>query len=252
VFLDADTELPAASVDALAGHALEADGLVSVMPRHRVVRPYEQLSALPALVAAMGAGSGPVGAARWWHGPAAFGMALAIPRPVYFAAGGHAAVRAEIAEDLAFARAVDAVGAPVVAWCGTARGTVRMYGEGAAQLVRGWAKNLAAGARSLPPLRSAAIALWVAMLAQACTLLVASAVGVGATSIGVAAAVYTAFATQTAVLARRVGPFTRAVALTLPVLVVAFCAIFVASFVLSVTGRRIIWRERPVRVGVRS
>src|SRR5262249_6890560 len=80
VFRDADVEVPTPTVAALAGHAAGTGGLVSWMPRHRVERAYEQLSAIPVLVAIMGAGTGPVGGARWWRRPAAFGMAMAVPR----------------------------------------------------------------------------------------------------------------------------------------------------------------------------
>ncbi len=251
VFLDADTELPTETVETLAALAAETGGLVSLQPRHRVTRWYEQLSALPALVAVMGAGTGPAGTMRWWRRPAAFGMALAIPRDVYFAAGGHARVRGEIAEDLALARAVDATGAPVAAWCGAPRGTIRMYGEGPAQLVRGWTKNLAAGAHSLPPLRLAVVVAWVAAVAQACALVVAAPFGVSTTPVAVALAIYAAVVFQTAVLAHRIGPFARGAVVALPVFVAAFCAMFVASVALSISGRTIAWRGRQVSVGAR-
>jgi 4,4'-diaponeurosporenoate glycosyltransferase len=240
------------TVSALAGHAANTGGLVSWMPRHRAERAYEQLSAIPALVALMGAGTGPVGGARWWRRPAAFGMAMALPRAVYFATGGHASVRGDIADDLALARAVDSVGAPVSSWCSGTTGTVRMYGDGPGRLARGWAKNLAAGAGSLPPLRLVAVVAWVAAVAQACVMVAAAPVGLSPVPAPIAAAVFGAFVIQTAILARRIGRFGPGVVFALPLLVGAFCAMFVASVFLAVSGRPLDWRGRRVAVGARS
>jgi 4,4'-diaponeurosporenoate glycosyltransferase len=252
VFLDADVEVPATTVFALAGHAWGTGGLVSWMPRQRVERAYEQLSAIPLLVALMGAGTGPVGGGRWWRRPAAFGMAMAVPRAVYFAAGGHTSARDDIADDLALARAVDSVGAPVSSWCGGATGTVRMYGEGPAGLARGWTKNLAAGAGALPRLRLVAAVAWVAAVAQACVLIAASLLGLSPVALPVAGAVYGAFVIQAVFLARRIGAFGRGVIFALPLLVGAFCAMFVVSVFLTVSGRELDWRGRRVAVGARS
>lgn len=247
VFLDADTVPTSSAIRSLASRATETGGLVSLQPRHRAVRWHEQLSALPNLVAVMGAGTGPVRRGSRWRGPAAFGMAMAIPRGAYMTAGGHSVRPAAVIDDLALATTVHDAGLSVETWCGGADVSVRMYGEGLGQLVRGWVKNFSAGARSIPILRTAAVSIWVAALVGACITLMSAAVSghVGIMPI----LVYAAFAVQTSILATRVGTFGRATLLALPVQVVTFVGLFVASAAGTLLRRSVSWRGRSIEVG---
>jgi 4,4'-diaponeurosporenoate glycosyltransferase len=239
VFVDADVEATVAGVIALAGQAASTKGLVSLQPFHRVERLYEQASAIPNLVAVMGAGTGARDHRRWWRRPAAFGMVLAIPRAAYFETGGHEAVRGAVAEDLALARVVDRYDVSVSAWCGADGLRVRMYGEGPRQLFEGWRKNLATGASSVPPLRLLCVVAWVTALTQASALVLLEP---GLVSL----VIYGAFVAQTALLAGRVGGFRPGVILALPLLVLSFLVIFAASAYATVTGRDVTWRGRTV------
>ena len=247
VFLDADTVPTASAIRSLTRRATETGGLVSMQPRHQVVRWHEHLSAVPNLVAVMGAGTGPVRRGSRWRGPAAFGMAMAIPRRGYLTAGGHSVNPAAVIDDLALATTVHDAGLPVETWCGGAEVSVRMYGEGLGHLVRGWVKNLSAGARSIPILRTGAVSVWVAALVGACiTLISAVASGhVGITPV----LIYAAFAVQTSILATRLGTFGSATLLALPVLVLTFVGLFVASAVGALLRRSVSWRGRPIEVG---
>jgi hypothetical protein len=239
VFVDADVEATPAGIDAVARTAACTRGLISVQPFHDVERVYEQASAIPNLLAVMGAGTGATSRRRWWRRPAAFGMVMAIPRDAYVRSGGHAAVRGAVAEDLALARVADQHGIPVGAWCGAEGLRVRMYGEGVRRLFEGWRKNLAIGAASVPPLRLLCAVAWVVALTQA-SALVLLAPGVPTL------AVYGAFVAQTALLAGRIGAFRRGVIVALPVLVASFLAIFAASAYATVRRRRVTWRGRTV------
>jgi hypothetical protein len=251
VLLDADTAPRRSAVDALAERAGRG-GLVSVQPTHRTVRAYEQLSAIPNLVAVMGAGTGAVPRRTWWRGPAAFGMAIAVRKADYLCAGGHSAAPNAVADDLALARTMHAAGFPVSTWCGGLDISVRMYGEGVAQLARGWVKNLSAGARSIPALRTAAVTLWMGALVKASAGVFDVAVGTGSAERWLAAVVYVAFAGQVAILARRIGTFARGALLALPVLVLAFLVFFTVSAAGSVVGRHVSWRGRSTRIGAVS
>lgn len=253
VFLDADTEPGPQFVAQIAARARATNGLVSVQPWHRVERAYEQLSALPNLVAVLGTGTGPLGRRRWWRRPAAFGPVLAMPRAAYDTCGGHAAVRDAIAEDIALACTAAAHGIPVGAWIGGNDVAFRMYGEGFRGLVEGWSKNLATGAGALPPLRLALVVAWVAAAAQSGLLLAGALLGGGRTSdTAVALVVYAAFAIQAASLGRRLGRFGAALLLALPVLMAGFVVLFVRSLVLTARGATVPWRGRRVPVRARS
>jgi 4,4'-diaponeurosporenoate glycosyltransferase len=171
VFLDADTHPAPGFVTQLAAEAHELGGLVSVQPRHHVRRPYEQLSAVANVVASMAGTGTPTGHPRaWWRGPVGFGPAMAVPATAYMRANGHARAKSAVAEDLSLAKTMAMTGTPVAAYL-SGRGECfigyRMYPHGLASLIEGWTKNLAAGARAVPPLRAALVAVWVSGAATA-------------------------------------------------------------------------------------
>jgi 4,4'-diaponeurosporenoate glycosyltransferase len=249
VFVDADVEATTAGILAVGARAARVRGLVSVQPFHRTQRVYEQASALPNVVAAMGAGTGAPSAPQWWRRPAAYGMVLAVARSAYDAAGGHETVRGEVVEDLALARAVAATGAPVESWCGGEGLRMRMYGEGPRQLIEGWSKNLAAGAGTVPPLRLAFVVAWIAACAQACVIGVNALLGAGTVPFVVAVGCYAIFAAQAVWFAGRIGTFRRGVLLALPVLVGAFGALFALALYKTLVRRSVVWRGRRFDLG---
>jgi 4,4'-diaponeurosporenoate glycosyltransferase len=204
------------------------------------------LSAAPGLVALLGAGTGDRPARRWWRRPMAFGPAMAIPADAYRHVGGHGAVRGEVADDVALAAAADRAGVPVGSLLGGSQLTYRMYPDGLATLVEGWTKNLASGGASTPPLRLAAVAVWVTASLLA-GLALGESVTAGASAVPAAAA-YVAFATQFHVLARRVGRFGRA-SLVFPLLIAVFVVLFTRSAVATFGRKQVRWRGRLIEVG---
>jgi 4,4'-diaponeurosporenoate glycosyltransferase len=240
VFLDADVEPSGAAVGRLAALALRTGGVVSAHPRHRVVKAYERLSAGPALVALLGAGTGGAARYRWWRRPFAFGPALAMPTAVYRRIGGHAAVRSSIVDDVSLAAWADRAGAPVTTLLGGSDLMYRMYPDGLIGLVEGWTKNLATGGRAVPPVRLAAVVMWVAAALQA-------AVGpIVLSPVGTAA--YLLFAVQFLVLTRRIGRFGLVTAVLYPVALAAFVVLFVGSMVVTAGRGRVRWRGRVVHL----
>ena len=245
VFLDADVEPAPGAIPALVAEAATSGGLVSAHPVHRVGRPYELLSAGPGLVALLGAGTGDRPVRRCWRRPMAFGPAMAIPAGAYRRIGGHRVVRGEIADDLSLAAAADRAGVPVGSLLGGTHFTYRMYPDGPVSLVEGWTKNLASGGASTPPLRLAAVAMWVTASLVA-GLALGGRVASGVSTVPAAAA-YALFAAQFHVLARRVGRFGAA-SLVFPVLIAVFVALFTWSAALTFGRRRVRWRGRVLEV----
>ena len=139
VFVDADVVLAPHAVRATVGMLDELD-LVSPYPRQeapgatRLVQPLLQWSWLTFL---------PLRLAERPARPslsAANGQLLAVRRETYHRAGGHAAVRAEVVEDVALLKAVKRVGGRGGVADGTDLATTRMYG-GWAELVDGYTKS---------------------------------------------------------------------------------------------------------------
>ena len=137
------------AIDRLVAALDRHGGLVSVQPHHRVERPYEELSATCNVVALMGSGA----FAPWPPPPAVgFGPCLVTSVADYQHVGGHGAVRSDVIEDTALARRYAAAGRPVTAFAGGDAVSFRMYPDGVRQLVDGWTKSLAAGARRVSAL----------------------------------------------------------------------------------------------------
>ncbi len=141
VFVDADVVLAPGAVDASLA-LLEKAGLdlVSPYPRQladgaiRLVQPLLQwswLTFLPLRLAERGSASL----------SAANGQVLCVRRGRYDRAGGHAAVRDEVVEDVALLRAVKRAGGSGGVVDGTSWATCRMYGSWS-ELADGYAKSL--------------------------------------------------------------------------------------------------------------
>lgn len=147
VFLDADVVLAADGLSRAVAALGDLDGLdgldlVCPYPRQvadgvgaRLVQPLLQWSWLTFL---------PLGLAERSPRPslsAANGQLLAVRAEAYRASGGHAAVRAEVLEDLALARLFKHAGLRVAMADGTELASCRMY-ESWAQLRAGYTKSL--------------------------------------------------------------------------------------------------------------
>jgi 4,4'-diaponeurosporenoate glycosyltransferase len=240
VFLDADVRLEPGGLDAVVADAVAADGLTSVQPWHEVPRPHERLAALFNVVGLMATGAcTPLGDRFPVRG--AFGPCLATSAATYRRVGGHAAVAPEPLDDVALAGAYRGAGEPVRVRGG--RGTVafRMYPRGLGQLVEGFTKNIALGARSVGPWGAGGAAAWVA--ATVAPLVLAAS----RPALGVAA--YLAVAGQLHVHLRRLGTFGAATALLYALPLVAFLAVFTRSALLVVLRGRVRWKGRDVTVG---
>ncbi|HEX6656499.1 MAG TPA: glycosyltransferase family 2 protein, partial [Ilumatobacter sp.] len=154
LFLDADVVLEENAVARfVCAHAAHG-GLVSVQPYHTVTNRYEELSAGCNIVSMMG--SGAFAAWRSRARPAAFGPSLMTSADDYARVGGHACVRGEVVEDICLAQRYADEGLPVSVFLGYDAVSFRMYPRGLRQLVEGWTKNLALGARSAQPIAVAA------------------------------------------------------------------------------------------------
>ena len=145
VFVDADVVLAPGAVDATVA-ALDGLDLVSPYPRQladgpaRLVQPLLQWSILTFLPLPLALRSSRPSLS------AANGQLLAVRRHAYDAAGGHAAVRDQVVEDVALLRAVKRAGGRGGVVDGTHLATTRMYDDWPA-LVEGYAKSL----HTVPP-----------------------------------------------------------------------------------------------------
>ena len=242
VFLDADVTLAPGALAAALDAAERQGGLLSVQPHHRVLRPYERLSAVFNLVGVMGVG---MASPRRPRTSAAFGPCLITTRADYEAVGGHRSVRADIIEDVALGRRYAAHGLPVRTYGGGDLVSFRMYPEGFAQLVEGWSKNFASGAGAIPVRRLALIALWITAVLTSVQLGFEAVVG-PTSGVALGAGAYLAVALQVGRMLRQVGTFGWITAAMYPVAFTGFVLVFARSAWLSLVRREVRWRGRPI------
>ncbi|HEX5512125.1 MAG TPA: glycosyltransferase family 2 protein [Actinomycetales bacterium] len=237
VFVDADVLLEphavAATVQQLRDLGLD---LVSPYPRQeavtvaeRLVQPLLQWSWLTTL---------PLHLAERSPRPsltAANGQLLAVDRAAYERAGGHAAVRDEVLDDLALLRAVKQTGGRGTVTDGTALATCRMY-TGWADLRDGYTKSLGAGFGSPAGAVAVAGALGVTYVLPAAAALVGSRAGLAGYAAGVLGRVLTA---------RRTGGRDLPDALAHPLSIAVFGYLTLRSLVARRRGTAT-WKGRPV------
>ncbi|MBB3082109.1 glycosyltransferase family A protein [Geodermatophilus sabuli] len=238
VFVDADVRLfpdaVAGAVALLDRHGLD---LVSPWPRpvtgtlaERLVQPlgpWLWMTTLPVRLAERSARPSLT---------AANGQFLVVTRAGYAAAGGHGAVRGEVIEDVALARAVKRTGGRAVPVDGSRLAACRMY-SGWRELRAGYAKSLWASVGGSP---AASVAVAAALSAVEVLPAVAALRGSRAGLAGYAAGV-AGRAVSAAVTGSRVWPDS----LAHPLSVLLFDVLLADS----VTGRRrgtLSWRGRPV------
>lgn len=229
LFLDADVHPAADLLDRVGAASEQHPGhVVSAQPWHRTRRVVEQCSVFPNLVALMGAGAFTVLGDR----PTtrlAFGPVLAVPRSVYEQVGGHAnpTVRSMHTEDIALARAVGSVSL----YTGGPDTSFRMYPDGLRQLVNGWTRSIATGAR---------FASWWLTLATAAWIFAITGGPI------VAPIVYPLCAVQVWVLGRRAVSIHPLTALLYPLPLAVFVWIFLRSTVAVALRRDVGWKGRSV------
>lgn len=233
LFVDADVLPPRDLIDRIAAAVdRHPDRIVSVQPWHRTGSATEQLSALCNIAALMGPGTFSLIGARRRHeraAPTAFGPVLAMNRDVYDAAGGHAhqRVRSMHTEDIGLAQTVGGA----VLYTGRPDIAFRMYPGGMRDLIRGWTRSLATGARYTPWWAALGVAAWIWSLTAGWT---------------VTGWFYLASALQVWILARRAGSFSLFTAIAYPLALAVFLLVFIRSAVAVVLRLDVTWKQRRV------
>jgi 4,4'-diaponeurosporenoate glycosyltransferase len=240
LFLDADTYFVPGGLDrVIACWLREQDRRValSLLPYHEMAAAYEQLSLVFNLLMAAGAGGfGAVAA------PRLFGQSLLIAKETYFAAGGHAAVRGIVLENLRLARVLRGSGARIV--CLGGRGTLhmRMFPEGFSQMSASWGKAFIQGAADSGGSVLASAIVWISALWSTALLLIAPR-NYGRPALAV---VYLLLGLQLAWLARQLGSYRYLICILYPLPLTYYCFVFGRSVTRRALRRKSVWRGREI------
>lgn len=243
LFLDADVRLSPGALRHLCAAHQRTGEVISVQPYHQMGRWIEQAALFfnLILVAAM---------TRLLPGhktPGLYGPVILIPRDAYFRAGGHAAVRGDILDDLALGAQLERHDIPYQRYQGGSTIGFRMYPRGFREIVQGFTKNFASGAGRTSPLVFALVFLWIMGLTRACI------EGVRLLALGPSwpqllyGLLYFAFALQLWYHARKLGSFGLPVCLLYPLDLVFFLLVFLSSALHKLLGRPVTWKGRKVK-----
>lgn len=246
LFTDADTELSAALIHRAVREARTGAGLVSVVPTHEAVSWWEKLQGAFQLLLLVAT---PIREAERGNGAASerlfcIGQFLLFRRGVYEALGGHTGVRARIAEDLAFARAVRRAGLGYQLIVQPHGLRVRMYPDGLRSFIAGWRRNFREGFRAASLRGTLEVGAVVGFLLSA-PLGIALGWWRGDTwSVGVGALSYVSAVLLVARLQRCVGNFPTWSAALYPLPVLLFTWVSLLALRDQITGRPVEWRGR--------
>jgi len=240
LFLDADTYFVPGGLDRLiACWAREQDRrlVVSLLPYHAMTSEYEQLSLVFNMLMAAGAGGfGAVSA------PRLFGQSLLIVKETYLAAGGHAAVRGVVLENLRFAALLRGSGARILCFGGRGTLHMRMFPEGFRQMSESWAKAFIQGAADSGGYILASAIVWISALWSTALLLIVPK-DYGRSALAV---VYMLLALQLAWRASQLGSYRLLICLLYPVPLAYYCCVFGQSAARRAFRRKTVWRGREV------
>ena len=240
LFLDADTYfLPGGLERLVSCWSRDRDRrlVLSVLPYHATNAAYEQLSLFFNTLMAAGAGGfSPVSA------PRLFGQSLLISKDAYFAAGGHAAVRGVVLENLRWASKLRDNGARILCLGGKGTLHTRMFPEGLHQMSESWAKAFLQGAADSGPMVLVMAIAWISALWSTVLLLLMPS-DYGRLSL---ALVYVLFSVQIAWIARQLGTYRVFTCLLYPLPLAYYCVIFGRAAIRRAVGRKAVWRGREV------
>jgi 4,4'-diaponeurosporenoate glycosyltransferase len=238
LFLDADTWFVPEGLERLMACWMRMGNpgaVLSLLPWHAMTRPYEQLSLLfNLLMASAGFGA--------FTQPHLFGQSLLVSKEMYFASGGHAAVRGRVLENFCLTQPLRKAGAQLVCLGGASTLHMRMFPEGPRQMFESWTKGFAQGAAHSDRFVVFCSIVWISALWSTFVLLLVSS-DHGRTGLLL---VYLLLSLQMARLSRRLGKFHVLTCLLYPGALVYFCAVFGHSVARRALRRKSRWRGRDV------
>ncbi len=240
LFLDADTYFLPGGLERMVSRWLREQDrrlVLSLLPYHAMHAPYEQLSLFFNVL--MAAGAGGFGA---FSAPKLFGQSLLISKGIYFGAGGHAAVRGIVLENLRWAGKLRQCGARILCLGGQGTLHMRMFPDGLRQMSESWAKAFIQGAADSGGIVLISAIIWISGL-WSTSLLVVMPHDYGRLSLVV---VYSLFVLEIAWLARRLGNYRVLTTLLFPLPLAYYCVVFGRAAARRVLGRKTVWRGREV------
>ena len=177
-----------------------------------------------------------------------FGPVMVLTREQYIESGGHSRVRGEILEDLALGAQEKKRGTRIYCYGGKDTISFRMYPNGLKELVMGWSKGFATGAKSTSIPVLIMIIVWITGAIGTVRNLIQSGTISDISLITLWGLLYVAYAIQIYWILYRIGNFKPYTALFFPIPLLFFIIIFSYSFLVIFIRRNVSWKGRAIKV----
>jgi len=247
VFLDADTWLAKDALENIVRAYHTKGGLLTVQPYHVIHKPYEQLSAIFNIVLMAGLNAfTPLGDRLKPSG--AFGPCIVCSRDDYFRIEGHSAVKAEVLEDVALAKAFSKSGLSVSCYGGRGEIYFQMYPGGIRELMEGWSKGLALGARAIRITFSVLVGAWVYGCLDVFLNLTRFVSTSGLTRAWPWFVLYGLYVWEINWMLQRIGCFRWWTSVLYPIPLIFFTAVMLYSLLITYIMGQVTWKGRTIHV----
>ncbi len=240
IFLDSDTEVEKDGlkmiVDTYLESSQEMNIVMSVAPYHKIVKLYEELSAIFNIIMN--------GSMNAFTPSGLFGQSLIVNRENYYRINGHESVRNRILENMFMAEKF--LDADICLKCFGGFGSLsfRMYPDGLINLINGWSKAFASGAGQIPILTLLNIIIWISSGFIITIFFVLSLFGNSPSYVW--PALYGQFTVQIFWMQSRIGSFRRLTSFLFPVHLFFFSVVFTRSLIFKLLNKKIEWKSREV------
>lgn len=248
VFLDADVRMRENALRSLVDAYLQDRCTISVQPYHVTGACYEQVSLFFNLIEVAANGA----TLPRECGVGLFGPVILITRQDYATIGGHRAVRACVAEDVALGRNLARAGLKFRLFVGDHDFSFRMYPQGARSMMQGWIKNMATGATLTSAPLFVMVFLWITSMTSVALHMAKCAVSWNLPGFALCSCLYFAWALSLYLVGRHVGRFRILTYLLYPLPLAAALGVFGVSVFRKALHLGVTWKGREITPGGRS
>jgi 4,4'-diaponeurosporenoate glycosyltransferase len=244
-FLDADTYFEPDGLARVLDTHHRHGGVLSIQPYHTMETLAEELSAFFNIIQ-MGATTAFTVLGNRVTKRGLFGPSLILERELYVRVGGHESVKDKILEDYYLAQNFNREGIPIHCYGGRGAVSFRMYPHGLPDIVLGWSKAFAAGARRTFLITLLVIVAWVTGSADTTRNLLEAAWAGSTPAVSWCLVIYLCYAAQIFWFLRRIGTFGFYTALLFPLPLLFLSVVFSYSLFLLLARRPVRWKNRSI------
>ncbi|WP_064093251.1 glycosyltransferase [Rossellomorea aquimaris] len=218
-------------------------GFLSIHPYHKMKDGYETFSMFFHLI--IFASTGITHFLSLFFTPSGgFGQCMLCSRSAYYRVGGHYAIKEHMVEHFALMKRAKKLGEPVEAASGKGAILMRMYSMGFKDLIHGWSKSIASGAKTTNVMLFLLTSIWISLM----TSFVIHFPTLLWTDTYVFLFQYLLLSSYLYFVLRRIGNFSFFDTLLFPLHLLFFIFTFTYSFIQRFITKKVMWKDRYVLV----